>query len=155
MNLLHEEAEGPMWGEFELMCELRGRGEREYVFHRLRVGDKTFDRVLPKRFTQWRYLVPPTTVFSQVLEGTQWKGIGYLRRSRIAEEKEGFLRWVIVVNEPVETAPWAGVRLHRREYELDFFVQGVGGDASKLSREGREGGPPKAVTKKKKRVKGC
>ena len=145
MNLLHESEDGPVFGELTVRCEMRGRGEREYVFAGLRVGERRYDRVVSKRFSQWAYLALPEAAFAKALEGSQWKGLGFVRRSRIMEEGDGRLRWMVVVNEPVTVANGYGLRICRREYELEFFSEGEAGWAQK----GRRGGARKDGPRKK------
>jgi hypothetical protein len=125
MNLLHEE-DGPVFGEFELRA---GNTRGEYEFSRVRVADRTYDRVVTKNFAQWGYLVLPDSEYVQALEGTHWRGIGFLRRSRVVEEGEGWLRWALVVNEPEPVGVARGgvqrVRMVRREYAMEFFSGGA------------------------------
>ena len=124
MNLLNESDAGPVFGEFTVRCEMRGRGEREYVFVGLRVGDRSYDRVVSKRFSQWAYLALPEAAFARALEGSQWsKSLSFVRQSRIVEENGGRLRWAVVVNEPISVANGYGLRICRREYEMDFLSQ--------------------------------
>ena len=126
MNLLHEGGTGAVFGEFELR---RGRLAGEYEFVRARIAGKTYERAVSKRFAQWGYLVLPATEFAQALEGTHWKGLGYLRRSRVLAEGDGWLRWGVVVNEPESVGVARNgiqrVRMVRREYVVELFSCGV------------------------------
>lgn len=120
MNLLHEK-DDPVFGEFELRA---GKTCGEYEFVRATIEGKTYDRAESKRFTQWGYLVLPDSEFVQALEGTHWRGIGYMRRSRVLAEGEGWLRWGLVVNEPEPVGVARGglqrVRMVRREHVVEF-----------------------------------
>jgi hypothetical protein len=64
--------------------------------------------VVSKRFSQWAYLALPEAAFAKALEGSQWKGLSFLRRSRIMEG-------AVVVNEPVTVANGYGLQICRRE----------------------------------------
>lgn len=124
MNLLHEK-DDPVFGEFELRA---GKTCGEYEFVRVTVEGKTYERAVSKRFTQWGYLVLPDSEFVQALEGTHWRGIGYLRRSRVLVEGEGWMRWALVVNEPEPVGVARGglqrVRMVRREHVVEFSSGG-------------------------------